>query len=249
MAIDRVLETLLAIGDSDAPLGVAEVAERLSVPLSSAYRHVAVLKRHGLVSDTGQDGRISLGPAALRLGRRFDRQQMLLPLILPRMQALVDHTHESAALMMVVGHSVVCVEKVESPLALRCSFQRGGKSTIRAGASAKALLAFIPEMQLRAILSDLPADEAASLREQIALIRKQGYAVSEGEVDQGIWGVSAPIYSGPGGLEGCLTLMAPSSRVDARRQEMIELLRTTAAETTKQVSAAYANMTTHQQEN
>ncbi|WP_072298679.1 IclR family transcriptional regulator [Paracoccus sp. SM22M-07] len=236
-ATERVLETLLIVGASTQPMTAAMIAQRLDVPLSSAYRHISVLKAYDLITESGlESGGLTLGAAALQLGHRFDRRHLILPAVKPHLQKLADGTQESVGLMQAIGFTVFCVDMVESSQSLRCSFVTGTKTSIFKGASAKALLAFMSETQARTILSEMKSAEAKALRAELETIRALGYAESEGEVDAGIWGVSAPIYSGTGAMEGCITLMVPSFRVGERRDALIRKLCTTASNATEALS-------------
>lgn len=52
----------------------------------------------------------------------------------------------------------------------------------------------------------------AELKQQLQEIARQGYAVSQDEVDIGVWGVSVPVMSGTTKAEATLSLMAPTSQ-------------------------------------
>jgi DNA-binding IclR family transcriptional regulator len=67
--------------------------------------------------------------------------------------------------------------------------------------------------------------EAERLLAELAAIRETGYAVSEGAVDPGVWGVSAPLFSRRGNTEalGSITLMVPATRRQGRETELIEM--------------------------
>jgi DNA-binding IclR family transcriptional regulator len=55
-------------------------------------------------------------------------------------------------------------------------------------------------------------------------VQAQGYAVSDSEVDAGIWGVSAPLYQQPGDVAiAVITLMAPSSRAKGQEKRFIDM--------------------------
>jgi len=113
---------------------------------------------------------------------------------------------------------------VESDQSLRCSFSKGRSHPLLRGASAKALLAYLPaavcEDIVRRQLAHNP-HEIEPLQQELLTIRAQGYAVSEGEVDWGVWGVSVPVFYKPGQAAGVITLMAPAVRVQHRHRELI----------------------------
>jgi DNA-binding IclR family transcriptional regulator len=122
----------------------------------------------------------------------------------------------------------MCLEMVDSQHSLRCSFEKGRAVPLKAGASAKCLLAFMPARARAEVLDSVfdhhPAGRAA-IETELQQIRAQGYAVSDSEVDPGVWGVSAPIFrhSGRGtGSGASITLMAPSTRAIGRESQLID---------------------------
>src|SRR6185437_13356362 len=52
-SIDRAAQLLIAVADSDAPIGVGELAEATDLPKSTVSRLVAALERHALVQRDG----------------------------------------------------------------------------------------------------------------------------------------------------------------------------------------------------
>jgi DNA-binding IclR family transcriptional regulator len=134
-------------------------------------------------------------------------------------------------LLVPINDAVVCLAMVESDQPLRCSFARGRAHPLTRGASAKALLAFLPEAQADVLIADSAPDDpeaVAALRAQLEEIRRRRFATSESEVDIGVWGVSAPLVSDVGRLEGTITLMAPVSRIAGREAELAQLTRAAA---------------------
>ena len=72
---------------------------------------------------------------------------------------------------------------------------------------------------------DDDATGRAALEAELARVRAQGYAVSDSEVDPGVWGVSAPIFHRAGRAAGCsasITLMAPSTRAAGHEIQFID---------------------------
>jgi DNA-binding IclR family transcriptional regulator len=122
----------------------------------------------------------------------------------------------------------MCLEMVDSQHSLRCSFEKGRAVPLKAGASAKSLLAFMADKARSEVLDSVfdndPAGRAA-IEAELEQIRARGYAVSDSEVDPGVWGVSAPIFhrSGRGaGSSASITLMAPSTRAIGRESQFID---------------------------
>jgi DNA-binding IclR family transcriptional regulator len=227
---DRALQLLVELVRDGGPLTAKELARRVELPPSTAYRHLETLRVWGLIGEAGRGDAIELGPTAMLIARHFDRPEHLLNLARPILHGLVLAADESVALMVAIGREAVCLEMVESSQPLRCSYATGRSQPLSRGASAKALLAFMAEPRCSAVLAVTVPEAAArqALLAELATIRRRGYAESEGEVDHAIWGVSAPIASPSGRIAAALTLMAPASRIRGRRDELVALTRAAA---------------------
>ena len=222
--VDRVLQILTAVAQHGAPLPVKQLSVTTGLPPSTLYRHLNVLRRWGFVEAAERGGTYEPGPMSLQLawGGRTSR---LVNLARDEILRLVEATGESAGLMVTVNAQVVCLDMVESPQSLRCSFRKGSVLPLAHGASAKAQLAFLPPRECAEVIERNlgDADPAArrALERDLKAIRRQGYAVSEGEVDRGVWGVSVPILNRADRMLGGLSLMAPSVRVAGRQDKLI----------------------------
>ncbi|CAJ0853712.1 hypothetical protein R1479_00162 [Ralstonia mannitolilytica] len=221
---DRVLMVLATIARHGRPVAARELIELTGLPQSTLYRQVALLKRWGFVLEAA--GTYAPGPISLQLALGFDHASHLVQEARIGMGRLVAESGESVGLVVAVKDQAVCLEMVESQQSLRCSFEKGRGVPLLAGASAKSLLAFMPAAASRAILADLLAgqpEQQAQLQTELAEIRAAGYALSEGEVDPGVWGVSVPVFRLPGHALGSITLMAPATRVRSKEQRLIDM--------------------------
>jgi len=221
---DRVLMVLATIARHGRPVAAHELVELTGLPQSTLYRQVAMLKRWGFVLESA--GTYAPGPISLQLALGFDHASHLVQEARIGMAKLEVESGESVGLVVAVKDQAVCLEMVESQQSLRCSFEKGRGVPLLAGASAKSLLAFMPPAAARAILADLlaiDADTQAQLQAELSDIRAAGYALSEGEVDPGVWGVSVPVFRLPGHALGSITLMAPATRVRGKEQRLIDM--------------------------
>ena len=65
--------------------------------------------------------------------------------------------------------------------------------------------------------------DITDLNSSLDSIRDAGYVVTDGEVDAGVWGVSAPIFQRPHMAVASITVMAPSTRAVQRADILTEL--------------------------
>jgi len=221
---DRVLYVLATLARHDGPLTIAALAEHTGLAQSTLYRQVALLKRWGFVSE--QDGEYGPGPLSVQLAWGFDQSSFLVMEAQPDISRLAAESGETVGLLVALKDQAVCLDMVESQHPLRCSFVKGRGLPLARGASAKSLLAFMPAARREAALRDLERAggmDIPALDAELQAIRAAGYAVTDGEVDAGVWGVSVPLFQRAQVAAASITLMAPSTRAAQRPQALIDM--------------------------
>lgn len=219
---DRAIDVLLLFNEQQPVLTAEEISERLGMPRSTTYRYLQSLRSYGLVEENDGSGGFRLGLAVLRLARAARQGMGLSEVALPIMHELVAQTGETALLTRRTDAHVICIERVESQQRVRLSYERGQVLPLHAGASAKVLLAYLAPAEIEAILSNGPfpryTDQTVTdpdvLRTQLELIRTRGYAMSEGEVDDGVRGVAAPVFDTQKRVVAGLSVAGPAFRIN-----------------------------------
>ncbi|CAN7623441.1 IclR family transcriptional regulator [Acidovorax sp. LjRoot66] len=233
---DRVLQVLAVLAQQGKSMPAAELMERTGLARSTLYRQLARLKRWGFVLES--DGCYAPGPLSLQLALGFDLASHLVRQARPDMVDLAQQSQESVGLIVAVNDQAICLDMVESQHSLRCSFEKGRSVPLRAGASAKCVLAHLPEAVRAAVLDSqwgagTPERDAAQ-RESDA-IRKAGFAMTAGEVDPGVWGCSVPLFGASRQSVGAITLMAPIVRASGQEEALIRMAVVAAARISRQL--------------
>jgi DNA-binding IclR family transcriptional regulator len=192
------------------------------MPRCTTYRYLQRVRSYGLVEENDSSGGFRLGLAVFRLARAARQGMGLSEIALPVMHELVAQTGETALLTRRTDAHVVCIERVESQQRVRLSYERGQVLPLHAGASAKVLLAYLDPEEIEVILSNGPfprytehtMTDPDTLREQLEVIRSRGYAMSEGEVDDGVRGVAAPIFDAHKRVVAGLSVAGPAFRIN-----------------------------------
>jgi DNA-binding IclR family transcriptional regulator len=189
----------------------SEIARHCNLPVATAHRLLAALQRLEVVTRDRDTKRFRLGVAAIRLGERARHAVDLRAIALPILTHLAEETGETALLTVLNDardHSL-CLERIESAQPLRLSVQPGRMVPLHAGASQKVLLAFMAAGERERILAEplgrldrATIVEPDTLRDELELIRAQGYAVSAEETNAGVWGMAVPILDRPFGRIG-----------------------------------------------
>lgn len=229
--VDRVLHMLACVANTRRPLSAKQIAAEVGAPLSTVYRLLSSLKKWGLLQEHADSGLYEPGPTGVQLAWGFDQNSLLISQSRDEIAELVQRTDESVGLLVPLGDKMICLATLESEQPLRCSFARGRTHPLSKGPSAMALLAFLPEARAKTLLEAQHRGDAESVSStiaQLSIIREKRYALGQDDTGSGVWGISAPIVSANGRLEGTLTLMAPASRVLGGELELAKMTRAAA---------------------
>jgi DNA-binding IclR family transcriptional regulator len=215
--LDRFVDVLAALVEAGRPMSAAELADGAGLPLSSTYRLVQSLERHGFVERRPR-GTIALGLRLLELARHVEdrlRPSLVEPAE-PIMQELAREHGETVLLTAPVGATSIGLASVESPQPIRLTYGRWRLAPLTRGASGKVLLAHLDEERAEEVLASADGDlDVHVLRVELAEIRRRGYAASNGELDEGASGVAAPVFDASGRLVAALTVAGPTERIRA----------------------------------
>jgi DNA-binding IclR family transcriptional regulator len=242
---ENVLDVLLLFDASRPELAAEEIGRLIGAPRSTTYRYIRTLRGKGFLEPTERDT-FRLGPRLLQFARLAVRQEDVGRLALPFMEALSEKVHETILLTRLFNGHAVCVELVEAPRAVRISFERGQLQPLYTGASSKTLLAYVPEGKLEDYLT-LPLQaftpntvtDLDELKTQLRQIRRQGYWLSEGEIDAGATTVTVPIIGRRRKLIAGLSVAGPTFRMDsAAVDRILTLLRDASAAIQEQLASA-----------
>jgi DNA-binding IclR family transcriptional regulator len=184
------------------------------------YRYIALLRDTGLL--IGDDrGAYHLSPRLISLARAAEAAESLIEIADPVMRALAAESGETVILVKLIAKVPVCVHRVESAHHLRTTFEPGQPLPLERGASARILLAGLPPETRRDYLTSYAARDpsgAAEREEKVVLAAQRGWAVSEEEIDRGVWAASAPVLQGRR-VVAALTIPSPLSRAPSTLRE------------------------------
>jgi DNA-binding IclR family transcriptional regulator len=241
---DRALDILL-LYSADKPVWTgSEIAAQLGVARSTGYRYLQSLVTAGFLEETA--GGYRLGPRIFELARSARVGLGLSELSLPVMRSLAARINETVLLTRRSGRSVVCLDLVEARQAVRLTYERGHVLPINAGAAAEVLLAWSDPHEVTTLLEREPLErftdrtltEPDQLRARFTEIRKRGVAVSQGELDEHVLGVAAPIRDSAGQVCAAISIAALAGRISRSELPNVEnAVRDAAATVTRALEA------------
>lgn len=227
-SFERMFAILSMFTMERTSLSISEIEKELGYPKSTIFRILNSLIKGDFIEQNPDTQRYSIGMQFFRLGSIFQSQLDLRNVSLPIMKQLSKDSQETIELNIIDETNRFCIEKIDSPLAVRNFVQVGDRHPLHLGASGKTLLAFVDREQQDELLSRLMDKydfDVSNLRNDLLETKKRGYAFTRGERVIGSFAVSAPILDGDGTLMATLTLAGPIQRLSEEREaELIQLL-------------------------
>lgn len=224
--LDRTFAILSVFSDEAPEWTTTEAAHAQDLPVPTAHRILIALERHGYVVRNHATKRFRLGTAALELGRLARASMDVRSVSFPILERLAAETGETALLTALSRDRSrsVCLDRVESSHDLRLSLEPGRQMHLYAGASQKALLAYMDEEEIEAILREglepmcrATIIDPAELREDLGKIRNRGWATSYEETNLGVWGIAVTLLESDGEIVAAIGLAGPRVRVPKTR--------------------------------
>ena len=223
-SVDRaltILEVLARIGEA----GVTEVAAELGVHKSTAFRLVTTLEAHRLVEQTADRGKYRLGVGILRLAGATTARLDLVQEARPVCRQLATDTGETVNITVLSESSALYLDQVAGSSALQPHNWVGQHIPLHATSNGKVLLSGLDDAALDQALGGLSRYTAVTitqksrLREEIKLVREQGYAVAVDELEVGLSAAAAPIRNAHGDVIASMSVSGPTFRLTPERVE------------------------------
>jgi DNA-binding IclR family transcriptional regulator len=221
-AAARVADVLLMFASGPTALGVSEIARELHLSKAVVHRILQSLASRTLVRVDADTREYQLGPGAVALGARAMRDFDLRRVAREPLRELRDATRETTTLSALVRGARLYLDQYESPQEIKMTVGLGRPHPLYAGASSRAILAFLPDEAVEQVLAQglerltpETLEDPAQLRHQLAATRKDGYATSRGERQHGAGSVAAPVFGMDGDVVGSISVCGPITRFDA----------------------------------
>lgn len=244
--IGRALEILAVLRTSGSPLGLADVAGRVRLAKSSAFRLLHTLEVSGYVERTA-DGAYRLAPD-LRVWGDGRRVTDLIDAAMPHMRRLSREFGETVTLAMHFDNRIEVVATLDSPQLIRMANTVGRILPPHASSLGKAITACqsdeVAERLRRSYgnhrFTDHTVVDEAALKREYERVRAQGYSTdAEESVLEGCC-FGAPITNDTGVVIAAISLSLPKMRLrdKAMGKRIVSAVRDAAAQTGRTLASS-----------
>lgn len=247
-SLERGLAAIRALGAPGPGRSLSEVAHDTGMTRASARRFLLTLEQLGYVRS--DDRRFRLTPRVLELGYAFLSSLTLPQIVQPHLRALVERVHESSSVSVLDGLDIAYVAREPTHRIMTVSISVGTRFPAYATSMGRVLLAGLDDAELAAFLDTLAptaftrstVTDAERLRREIERVRRQGWALVDQELEDGLRSVAAPLRDSGGQVVAAINLSTHASRrtPTAIRKELLPALLGTATAIERDLAAGGA---------
>lgn len=199
---DKVLQILLAFTSAQPRLTVTQAAAATSMSRAAARRFLLTLTDLGYLSTDGTA--FTQTPRVLDLGASYLSSLSLPDIARPHLTELAHRLDETATLSTLDGQDVIYIARVAAPRLHSVTVNLGNRLPAWGTSMGRVLVAALPAAARErffagAELVGYTSNTITSiqkLREEIELVRSQGWSLVSQELDVGLRGLAVPVRRG-----------------------------------------------------
>ncbi|MFJ4621052.1 IclR family transcriptional regulator C-terminal domain-containing protein [Streptomyces sp. NPDC088812] len=216
---------------------LSEVARACGLTRAAARRLLLTLADLGYVHCDGRLFRLT--PRVLELGYAYLAGLTLPQLCLPHLEQLAADVGESSSLCVLDGDDVVYVARVPARRIMSATITVGTRFPAHVTSVGRVMLAALPDEELatrlaRADLRPLTPRTLVTpedLRAELLRVRRQGHALVDQELEEGLRSVAAPVRDRDGTVVAGVNLAVHAGRtsVESVRRDLLPRLRAAVA--------------------
>lgn len=218
-SLERGLAVFSAFSRDTPSMTLSEVAQASGLSRATARRLLFTLCELGYASSDGK--RFALTPKVLDIGYAYLSSLDLAGIAQAEMEALVEQTHESCSAAVLDGSEIVYVARVPTKRIMAISLGLGSRLPAHAASMGRVLLADLSPDQLDAhlarttltALTPRTITDAGALRAELDRVRRQGWALVDQELEEGIRSVATPLRDRSGRAVAALNVSSHAGRV------------------------------------
>lgn len=234
-SVSQTIKILDLLGEEQI-LGVAEISQRLKINKTSVFRYLYTLEAGGYVIKTS-DAKYMLGHKFVYMGNIVAERQTAFSLARPELVKLRDETGETVHLSILTSDlTLMFIDKVDSNQTFQMRSRVGYQIPAYCSGSGKVLLAGLLGTEREKELKSLKLEKKTAhtiisyedLIKNLTMVREQGFGEENGEAEEGLSCLAAPIQNLMGEVRAAVSISGSTVRLQENRQKYIDKLIETA---------------------
>ena len=231
-AVQKACRILRSLSNPDASR-LSEIANITSLNKATALRILDILAREGFVEREEATKSWSLGAEAYLLGTAASRRHNLRERARPSLVRLAAATSDTVLLSVRSGLEAVCIDREIGDYPIRANYlDIGSRRPLGVGAGSMALLAWLPDAEIEAVLTLIKPTLATYAKLNVKWVereveqsRARGYTLVLNQIIPRMGGIGVPVLGPDGHPIAGLSIAALSERISPRLDELAASLR------------------------
>ncbi len=224
-SLARGLAVIRAFADSRRSLTIAQISQKTGIPRAAVRRCLHTLRQLGYADADGNN--FSLRPKILTLGYSYLSSTPLTVSSQPYLNNISRTLGESCSLAVLDDTEVLYVARSAASRVMSVALNTGSRLPAYCTSLGRAMLAHLPEDQLKTYFSkvklramtDKTVVSQKRLREILAGVREDGYALIDEELEVGLRSIAVPVRGAGGNVVAALNVGVQATRVSRRQME------------------------------
>ncbi|UIN20768.1 IclR family transcriptional regulator domain-containing protein [Herbaspirillum frisingense] len=224
-SLARGLAVIRAFSDSRRSLTIAQISQKTGIPRAAVRRCLHTLKQLGYADSDVNN--FSLRPKILTLGYSYLSSTPLTVSAQPYLNNISRTLGESCSLAVLDDNEVLYVARSATSRVMSVALNTGSRLPAYCTSLGRAMLAHLPDDQLKAYfdkvklraLTEKTVVSQKRLRDILAGVRENGYAVIDEELEVGLRSIAVPVRGASGNVLAALNVGAQAARVSRQQME------------------------------
>jgi len=226
----RALQVLIMMAEEGQDLGIREIARRLKVSSSIVQRYVSTLVECGFVERAEDGQKYRIGYRAFQVGQAYVARSNLQQVCQPELRHIAEKDQINVYLGVLRDRSVIYLETMQSSGPIAIISSPGTRGELHSTAFGKVLLADFTDDEIERKLGPQPYVAKTPktkttfdlLIEDIRQVRKDGYAISDGENLANVFAVGVAIRDRTGRAVAAISGALPRSDMTEADRERLQ---------------------------
>ncbi len=236
-SISHGLDVLRSFDENHLQMTVSEVSERTGMTRAGARRYLLSLAHLGYIA---QEKRLfRLTAKVLELGYAFMASMPLSDIAQPYLEKVTRQTGETSAVAILEGHQVVHIARANAQRLLAPTLTIGKPFYALYTSTGRVLLSCKENKEIDRILENYglspftrwSTTSKENIRKELILINRQGYAIVDQEMEEGLRSLAVPIMNNRGLPVAAINIVTNVATVSKKQLiEFLPVLKQTAKE-------------------
>jgi IclR family transcriptional regulator, KDG regulon repressor len=225
-SLERGLDLLEIMAQGKSEWALKELSLASGFNPTTTHRILDALKSRGYVRQNGPNSRYKLSLKLFELGSMVVRKVSLREEARPILEDLASKSGETAYFIILDEDEALCLERIDGFNFVNILYlQVGRRQPLHIGAGSRVLFAHLPEDEMDRIIkikglsawTTKSITNAVLLKEDLRIIREQGYALSVDDVTEGAGALGCPVFDWKGKVVAAISISGLSSHFSKER--------------------------------